>query len=141
MQASTMTNEEILNRIDEMSKTERFLDLNSGLTRKSEIISFNVDDFTVWIHLGEGYSIPDCPEKRLVDYQAFRIRFFDPDEGDDFGSPFSQGAIYPSKDVRFQAQPWAIHFIADVRSAMVPVADFCQILRFLQKVNKLTAFL
>jgi len=139
MDASKMTDLEILDRIDIRTKSDRLTDL-SGIN-KSAILSFEVEDFFVWIHLGEGASVPECPGKRLVDYQSFVVRMFDPDEGDSFGSPYDQGAIYPSEDVRFQGQPWSSHFFAGKRAASVPVADFCQIIRFLQKVQKLTAFL
>lgn len=142
MEASKMSDLEILDQLDIRTKADRLTDLaNCHGSHQSAIISFNVEDFTVWVHLGNGSSVPDCPEKRLTDYQSFVIRMFDPDEGDSFGSPYGQGAIYPSDDVRFQGQPWSSHFIGGKRAASVPVADFCQIIRFLQKVQKLTAFL
>lgn len=141
MDASKMTDDEILNHIDDLSKDERTLNKHSPALQKSDVISFNLEDITVWIHLGEGSSVPACTEKRLRDYQSFVIRMFDPDEGDSFGSPYGQGAIYPSEDVRFQGQPWSSHFFSGKRAASVPVADFCQIVRFAQKVQKLTAFL
>lgn len=144
-QFNEMIDEEILFYINALTRNQRpsFGNRVGATVGSPEVLSFKNGDITIWIHLGPRYSIPECPDKNLMDYQSFTIQMLDKDEGDSFGSPLGDKPIYPYEDVRFHNQSWSALFNMTHRSrtAEVSVETFCQIIRFVEKVQKLTAFL